>query len=86
MTKAKASDLHAWLGKHGYATSGQAAADAIRWVAAGASNEDKKSPIELNVEKLPAECCRTNQGRLLSKKVGHFCSILVFALVLTISR
>lgn len=56
MTKAKASDLGAWLGKHGYATSGQAAADAIRWVAAGASNEEKKSPIELNVEKLPADC------------------------------
>jgi len=56
MTKAKASDLHAWLGKHGYATSGQAAADAIRWAAAGASNEETKSPIELNVEKLPQDC------------------------------
>jgi len=54
----KAEELQAWLVKHKYPATGQAAADAIRWAAAGSDNEAEQSldKMKLNIDKLTQDC------------------------------
>merc|ERR1719215_1311304 len=51
----EAEELTAWLSKNGYPTTGQEAADAIRWAAAGESKKAHQK-LALAVDKLPQDC------------------------------
>lgn len=52
----KAAEVHKWLAQHSSLGTAQAAADAVRWVAASGKEDPPSQSADLDVSKLPQDC------------------------------